>query len=196
MNAKALTGKLDRRLFNQTQFKKADRVTRIYMAMVSPKGNYSLNKAEADYMDYLIQVYNILFDAPTYKEAKQMAIRIIPDRYKTEWRGAQAVRDAEALFGRLEDVDKRIQRGVVRERIQRRMHILENLPDEEITHEQREKVMAKYIDQLIKLDSLDKPDEAAEINTTIPDLQITDDPADLHAEDVDYEEVAEAISKS
>jgi len=196
MNARALTGKLDRRLFNAETFKKSDKITRIYMAMISPKGNYDLTSEEADYMEFLIMVYGFIYESPTYKEARQKAIRQLPKEYKKQWSGLRAVRDAEALFGRLEDVNKKIQRGVMRERIQRRIQVLESLPEEEITHEQREKAMAKFFDQLIKLDNLDKPDEAAEIDTTIPDLQITEDPNDLHAEDAEYEELEETISES
>lgn len=157
------------------------------MHLVSPR-SYELKKTEQEYLEWLHQCYSILVEAPTYREARRIITSRIPEKMFKRWTGMQSVRDAEALFGQFEEVDRVVQRGIIRCKLQERIRRLEELSEDMISESDREKMIAKYYHELIDLDQLNKTLEHGERDTAIPKIIFSDDPQAL-IEEAEHEEL-------
>jgi hypothetical protein len=191
MKSYDLNGKLPANLFDPKLFKKGDRVERMYMHLVQPR-RYQLKPDEQTYLNMCTQAFGIICDNPSRREARRLIKEQVLEEVRAE-RGdphyasvIQVMRDAEALYGRFEQINRRIQRGIIRERISVR---LQQLYREAAEGEADDKAIGKYEELLIKLDKLDEIIDEEGIDTTIPALEFTQDPtALLEAEDIEYEE--------
>lgn len=165
-----------KRVFSLKDFKAADRVDRFYIHMMQPS-DFELNDQDKRYLEVLKRAYVIMCEGHTRRE---MVIQIAALEEEASQNTYRILRDAESLFGRFEDVDRRIQRGIIRERLEL---LAKKAKENEDIEEER-----KCYEALIKLDRLDQPEMAANADTTLPMLVITDDPAALEAEDAEIVE--------
>jgi hypothetical protein len=180
----ALKGRLDKNLFNQEVFQKADMVERCYMVLVAgPKGAYTLTKVEADYLELMEEAYALLRE----KRIERIAVRLLRARLgkiptdKRRWSAIQIMRDAQNLFARFENVNRTVQRGMVRENLVKRIEYCENQIEqcEDKLRPQWEKLLQGYWEQLTKLDGVTAGEEQEVLDTSIPDVTFTNDPGDL-----------------
>lgn len=192
---KTLEGRLDKKLFNKKAFKQADRIERIMMVMVAgPKGAYLLTEAEQEYACLLEDAYTLIKE----QRSQSIAAKMMRDRLKKDthrrYSALQVMRDAVNLYGRFENVHRPIQRSIVRENLLERIKVCEFKIEEAEEKEQPvwEKLLQKYWEQLANLDTLDKVEDAAEIDNTLPKITLTANPSvlmDQMAEDIDSEEL-------
>jgi hypothetical protein len=191
MNSYKLNGKLPANLFELDAFKNGDRVERIYMHLIDPH-RYQLKPNEEKYLTMVQQAFSIIVDNPSRHEARRIildkVVKPITDSRRGNRNyisGIQLIRDAENIFGRFEDINKRLQRGIMRDRITLRLTKLYEKAEE---GEEVDKFIAKYEEVLMKLDRLDEIIDLETVDTTIPELNLTMDPsALLDAEEIDYE---------
>ena len=195
VSLKALEGRLDKKVFNQKAFKQADRIERIMMVMVAgPKGAYLLTEAEQEYACLLEDAYTLIKEQRSQSIAtKMMRDRLAKDSHR-RISALQVMRDAVNLYGRFEKVHRPIQRSIVRENLLDRIKICESEVDqaEDKMRPEWEKLLQKYWKQLAELDTLDKIEEAGDIDNTLPKITLTSNPSvlmDQMAEDIESEDV-------
>lgn len=192
MKSYGLNGSLPANLFDNKAFRKGTRVERMYMHLVDP-WKYQLKSHEDRYLQLCQRAFVIICENPSRREARRLILETVLEPItdsrsgnRNNVSGIQLMRDAEDLFGRFETINKKIQRGIVRERISLRLQQLYQEADE---GDANDKAIAKYEELLIGLDRLNEivDDEVADMS--LPELHFTTDPAALlDAEDAEYEE--------
>lgn len=195
MNSYRLNGKLPANLFDRDAFRKGDRIERVYMHLIDPH-RYKLKANEEVYLQMVQEAFAIIVANPSRHEARRLIVQnvvkpISDSRQgnRNKISGIQLMKDAENIFGRFEDINKRLQRGLMRDRITLRLNKLYQAAD---AGEEVDKFIAKYEEVLMKLDRLDEIIDMDQVDTTIPELDLTTDPsALLQAEDIDYEDCEE-----
>lgn len=189
MSASSLNGRLPANLFNYRDFEKGDRVERIYMHLVDGT-RYKINDTETRYLSMLERAFTIICQNPSKREARTMITSLLEEEHVTDPRPKnenrvstiQIIRDAENLFGRFEEVNKRIQRGLMRERLSLRLQKLYKLTEEEDIDPDIDKHIAKYEQLLMQLDRLNEIIDEEGMDTTLPELSFTTNSAALFEE--------------
>ena len=138
------------------------------MFLIEPD-SFDLTNRDEIYFNLLRQAYPIICQGMSRAETK-VAIEDLKGAAHQET-VLKIIRDAQELFGPFEEVDKRIQRGVIREK-------LKALAGKNEESEDWEEARECYI-ALMKLDRLDKDDPAEDIPNELPAPRFTDDPAAL-----------------
>lgn len=188
------------KLFNDDEFRKADRMERIYVYLVSggSVGPYRLREPEKRYLELLEKAYNLFHTHRSKRETVKMMRQFAPATSDASFSATQIVENAMQLFGRFEEIDRKTQRGMVRENILKRIGRLEAWIDSskdketgKFTIETRdivaaEKVIQGYWKQLAELDQLNKPENGKDAPRPIPEIVFSDDPKVL-TEDTEAE---------
>lgn len=159
---------LRKRAYNIQDFKSATRIERMRMYLVEPD-QFALNDRDDRYFQLLRQAYPIICQGLPKAETKEMIEDLKGSAYRESV--VKIIRDAQELFGPFEEVDKRVQRGTIREKLKRLAHLSEEKDD-------LEEARACY-EALIKLDRLDKDDPIEEVPNELPMPRFTDDTAAL-----------------
>lgn len=192
----ALKGRLDKNLFNQEVFEETDMVERCYMSLVAgPSSNFKLKPHEADYLEFMQRAYALIWE----KRSQRMALKLFRAQMEDmsinprQWSAIQIMRDAQNLFARFENVNRTVQRGIIRENLVQRINYCEEQIKqcEDKLQPQWEKLMQGYWDQLTKLDGVTAGEEQEAVDTSIPDVEFTNDPGalmDSMAEDAEIVE--------
>ncbi len=178
-----------RKIFSRNDFLKATRVERMYMHMLQP--SFILSPEDAEHLDLLRAAYLIIVKGKSRAETARLIKALTGAAGTSEYR---IMAEAQQLFGNFEEVDKRVQRGILRDKLMRLLEIAENEieenakraqgedPDEEgvsiIVNSDTDRPR-KIIETLMKLDRLDLDDEEIP-DTTIPELIITSNPKALN----------------
>ena len=185
-----------RKIFSRNDFLKATRVERMYMHVLQP--SFKLSLEDADHLDLLRAAYLIIVKGKSRAETARLIKSLTGAAGTSEYR---IMAEAQQLFGNFEEVDKRVQRGILRDKLMRLLEIAENEIEE--NHKQVEGEgnsedgvaivlnsdtdrPRKIIETLMKLDRLDLDDEEMP-DTTIPELIITSNPKVLNQQ-VEVEE--------
>lgn len=188
MNSTGLVRRLEKQLYNQDAFKKADRMERIFVYLVSggEVGYYQITETEKEYLKMMERAYALIYEHRSIKEATKI-FRAQCGTRKNDWTAPKIIYNAQLMFGHFEDVNKRVQRGIVRESILTRMRSTENIQenlerDEDYAsnYSALEKLIQGYLKQLADLDNLKNTEDATIRDTTIPMIEFTNDPAALH----------------
>ena len=189
-------GRLDRSLYNQAEFKKADRLERIRMHLIAgPKGKYPLTDAEEEYLGYMETAWSILQNERSQTEAvKLLRTRIDGIR---QFAAVQVMRDAITLFGDFVEIHRPTQRGMIRENLlqciakcEEAYQRCEEGDGSELDLQGWMKQRAGYWKLLMELDQITDIEDAIKADTSIPEIDFTTDPAALmEAQDTTYTEV-------
>lgn len=191
MTSYELNGRLPKSLFKSGKGR-PDRMERMYRHLMDPN-TWTLKEHEERYLEMLKKAFIIICDNPSRREAKRLIMETVMESVSdprpgnfNRVSGIQVMQDAENLFGRFEYINKRVQRGIIRDRISLR---LQKLYQEAEEGEANDKFIAKYEELLIKLDRLDEIVDEDAMDTSIPEISFTNNPAALlDAEDAEYEE--------
>lgn len=182
-----------RKIFSRNDFLKATRVERMYMHMLQP--SFKLSSDDAEHLDLLRAAYMIIVQGKSRAETARLIKGLTGAAGTSEYR---IMAEAQQLFGNFEEVDKRVQRGILRDKLNRLLQIAEgdlsDLSDNEypeypevfVARTTDTEPARKIIETLIKLDRLDLDDEEIP-DTTIPELIITSNPKVLNQQ-VEVEE--------
>lgn len=175
-----------RKIFSRNDFLKATRVERMYMHMLQP--SFILSQEDAEHLDLLRAAYLIIVKGKSRAETARLIKALTGAAGTSEYR---IMAEAQQLFGNFEEVDKRVQRGILRDKLNRLLEIAEgdlsDLSDNEdpdapevfVARTKDTEPARKIIETLIKLDRLDLDDEEIP-DTTIPELIITSNPQALN----------------
>ena len=196
MNSNGLVRRLEKQLYNQNAFAKADRMERIFVYLVSggEVGAFRLREIEKEYLALMERAYALIFEHRSVREAAKIFRKECGTK-KHDWTANKVIHSAQLMFGHFEDVNKRVQRGIVRETILTRMKSTElqqqmiKADDDNYFSDYAalEKLIQGYLKQLADLDDLKSQDQAGIRDTTIPEIQFTDDPAALMENEEDAE---------
>ena len=187
-----------KKIFSRNDFLKATtRVERMYMHMVDP--TLQLSEKEEDHLNLLKATYMIVIQGKSRAETARLVKSLTGASGTSEYR---LIEEAQRLFGNFEGIDKRVQRGILRDKLMRLLEIAENEIEENAKQAQgdyhnKEGVAIvvnsdtdrprKIIETLMKLDRLELEDEEGDDNT-IPELIITSDPKALQQPENEFEE--------
>lgn len=141
---------------------------------------YELREKERVYFELLKKTFAIIAggsEIRTRAEIHKMVSNLVNPNVRPT--SAQLIRDAENVFGRLQNVNKEVQAGIYRDTLLRLAHYCE----EEKDYEQ----VRLIIKDLRELDGIDKR-EQAEFEMQLPDISFTTDPKVLEFEEAEYEE--------
>lgn len=157
-----------KRVFDLVEFKNATKVERMYMYMIEPD-RFVLAEEEERYFHILRQSYAVIaeFDKPRGEVIE--AINTIKGDFRAT--AYRIMKDAQSLFGMFEEVDKRVQRAIVREKLKMLAIKAQNQNDGQLE--------ARCYEAMIRLDKLDQSDGDPVQDTTIPMLEVTSDPTAL-----------------
>lgn len=187
-----------RKIFSRNDFLKATRVERMYMHMLQP--SFELSQEDADHLDLLRAAYLIIVKGKSRAETARLIKSLTGAAGTSEYR---IIAEAQQLFGNFEEVDKRVQRGILRDKLNRLLQIAEgdlsDFSDNEdpedpevfVARNKDTEPARKIIETLMKLDRLDLDDEEMP-DTTIPELIITSNPKVLNqhveVEEAEYDD--------
>jgi hypothetical protein len=178
-----------KRVFDLVEFKNATKIERMYMYMIEPD-RFVLAEDEERYFHILRQSYAVIaeFDRPRGEVIE--AINTIKGDFRAS--AYKIIKDAQALYGMFEEIDKRVQRAIVREKLKMLAMKAQEQNDGQLE--------ARCYEAMIRLDKLDQADGDPVQDITIPMLEITSDPTALIEEAEIFEdgetEEAETISES
>ena len=166
------------KLFDGVDFKKSDKINRMYMHLMAPD-MFVLRDAEEKYLKQIRQAWTIITqEFRTKKESRHLINELINPRSATK-----LILDTEALFGRLDKVNIEAQTSIYREQ-------LTLLAQKAIKKDDIEEGR-KCIEALMKLDGIDGKGNLSKISTDLPVLQLTTNPqaltANVRAEDIEHE---------
>lgn len=188
-------GRLDRQLYNQKEFKAADRLERIRIHLIAgARGNYALTEAEEEYLGYMEQAWSILQTERSQVEAVKL-LRWKVDGMR-QFPATQIMRDAITLFGDFVEIHRPTQRGMIRENLLKCIEECETAYAKCLKKEPSQldlqgwmKQKAGYWKLLMELDQITSIEDAIAADTTIPEISFTTDPAALMVtEDTTYTE--------
>lgn len=193
VSSKSLKGRLDRKLFNAAQFKKANRVDRCFMALVAgPSSSFTLTEVEAEYLELMEEAYALIKEHLSPAMARKMLLARLNKLTHRRYSAIQIIEDAQTLFGRFDRVHRGVQRGVLRERMAVRIQYCERQLD---TCEPKEapaweKLIKDYLVELAKIDKVSE-EEAGRADTSLPKVIFSSNPELLkqETEDTEYEEL-------
>jgi hypothetical protein len=166
--------------------------------MIQP--SFELCQEDADHLDLLRAAYLIIVKGKSRAETARLIKSLTGAAGTSEYR---IIAEAQQLFGNFEEVDKRVQRGILRDKLNRLLQIAEgdlsDFSDNEdpedpeffIARNKDTEPARKIIETLMKLDRLDLDDEEIP-DTTIPELIITSNPKVLNqrveVEEAEYDD--------
>lgn len=186
------------RLFTEKEFKEAERLERIHIAIMNPD-RFFLNNQDEVYLDQLRSIFVVLCENLMESEAIRKCEALFPNIRRE--RLYNMINDAEELFARFRKVNKDHLRAVTRERLKKYIYNLTHYKDEttgdmvEYTPDEKQMAnIAKFEALLIKLDNLDKPDTEKTFDWSelqLPEINFTSDKTALIAEEAEYEESEE-----
>lgn len=197
-NTNFLSAPSPKKLYSKEAFQKATRVERIfiYLIMGGELSSYRLTEAEKQYQQLMEKAYHLLFTHRSRRETIKILRQSCPAGSK-QMTAPKVLADAELLYGRFEEVDRKVQRGIIREALVQRIAHLEEWIDDHNAHGSEtdprtvvaaEKTLLGYWKQLSDLDALNKPDVEAKTFKPVPEIVFTNDAAVL-TEDVEHEEM-------
>lgn len=170
-----------KRVFSEVDFKNADRIDRMYIYLLD-KGRFELNLTDRTYLSILKRAYAILCEGKPRRETVKL-IAYLEDEAETNV--YRIIRDAQNLYARFEDVDRRIQRGILREK-------LELLAQK--AEEKDDLFQARLCyEALSRLDGLNRVDDEKPKKTELPKVVIfTNNPQALAAQQqIETDDLAE-----
>jgi hypothetical protein len=198
------------RVFSPAQFKRADRIERLYMKIMQPD-DFELNNTDDDYLEALTQAYPLIC---TGRAAGEI-IRQIQELQRGKWK-SQAIKiykDSQELYARFEEIHPKILRGIMRESLMKTIERMEEIRDndemstsitalgEEINrplYTGMEKVKAgevigKSWAIIGKFARLDREDISDDDETELPRIRFSTDPKVLlnqqQVQSIDFEEL-------
>lgn len=176
-----------KKIFSRNDFLKATRVERMYMHMLQP--SFELTEEDAQHLELLKATYMIVIRGKSRAETARLVKALTGAKGTSEYR---LIEESQRLFGNFEQVNKTVQRGILRDKLMRLLELAENELEENAKRTQGDEEDGvaiviggdtdrprKIIETLIKLDRLDSEDIEGQ-DTTIPELIITSDPKVLH----------------
>lgn len=190
MNSTGLVRRLEKQLYDHEAFKKADRMERIfiYLASGGEISPYQISQTEKNYLEKMRRAYALLFEHRSLREAIKIFRAEEGSTKGNEWTAPKIMHNAQLMFGHFEEVNRRVQRGMIRESLLLRLKAAEEMvetakADPENTGRDfaaLEKVVQGYLKQLADLDDLKTRDGGQERDTTIPVIEFTNDPESLY----------------
>lgn len=182
-NSKNLKLLSQEKLFSAEEFKKADKMERIYVYLMSGAdvGPYRLTEAERKYLALMEKGYNMIFKQRSIREAEKMLREFCPPGNKRVT-ASKVLKDAQQLYGRFEEVDRTVQRGILREwlteRARKTEKAIKKLKPGEFYAANRstmEKVLLGILKELREIDQLHKLEDDGNAPRPIPEIRFTDD---------------------
>lgn len=182
------------RLFSEKEFKEADRLERIHIAIMNPD-RFFLNNQDSTYLDQLRSIFVVLCENLLESEAIRKVEALYPEIRRE--RLYTMINDAEELFSRFRKVNKDHLRTVTRERLKKYIYNMTHFKDDngnDVEYTPDDKIMAnvvKFEALLVKLDGLDKNDTVETFDWSslqLPTINFTSDRNALISEEAEYEE--------
>ena len=156
--------KIDR--FTDEDFEDATQVERIYMTMMQPN-DFALTDRDFLYSEVLNRAYPIVCSLRPYAEKIRLILEI--ERGKWQNQAVQIYNDAQALYGRFDDINPKILRGVLVERMRLIADKMASLSDikEDAGYDDKEvtamakaaEVERRALETIAKIHNLHKTDE-------------------------------------
>lgn len=188
-----MNGLLPGNLFRYQDFQKATRLERIYMHLVD-SSRYPLRDMESRYLSMLQRAFTVICENPNKRECRRIITDLLEGENVTDPRPGnrnnvstyKVISDAQELFGRFEVINKRVERGLMRERISVRLQKLYTLvnnaePGKEVSPD-IDRNIHKYEELLMKLDKLNEIIDEDGMNLELPELNFSTNPAALFEE--------------
>jgi len=193
VSLRALELKSTRKAFSPEVFKKAPVVDKLAMYLIAgERGPYRLNESQQEYLGILEEAYVLIKEYRSTALARKFLLDRIPKLTHRKMSAIQVVHDAESLFGRFEEVRRPVQRGIIRENLLARILSCEKQlkTAEDKEGPLWEKLIAGYWKQLADIDQV-STQEHVTADTSLPDIEFTNDPAALTdvVEDIEHQEI-------
>ena len=144
------------KIFSQEDFDKAGRIDRLYMTMLEPD-DFVLTDTDSSYLDILTRAYPIIC---TGRPSAEVILQIGELEHKWQSQAIKIYKDAQELFGRFEEINPLVMRGIFIAKMQEIANKMQDIvDDDELDEHARAKagdVMRKCWADIAKVSRLDK----------------------------------------
>ena len=100
--------------FKEEDFEDASQVERIYMSIMQPN-DFCLTHRDSEYAEVLNRAYPIICSLRQYAEKIQLILEIEHGKWLNQ--AVQIYNDSQSLYGRFDDINPKILRGVLTEKL-------------------------------------------------------------------------------
>lgn len=175
--------------FTESDFKRADRLEKIYMTVQQPN-DFALTDTDDRYKRLLMQAYPIIISGRPQFEVMRLIMTLEGGLWRNQ--AAQIIRDTQELYAAFDSVHPKVMRGSMREMLLENVKVLKDIRDD-IDNEVSIRIKAadsitKAVDNMSKYAGLDKKEEESEDFEPMADMDFSNE-----IEEAEYNEIQNTL---
>jgi hypothetical protein len=175
--------------FTESDFKRADRLEKIYMTIQQPN-DFDLTDTDERYKRLLQQAYPIIISGRPQFEVMRLIMTLEGGLWRSQV--SQIIRDTQELYAAFDSVHPKILRGVMREMLLENVQVLKKIRDddeeESSTRIKAADSITKAVDNMSKYAQLDKKEEESEDFEPMGDMDFSNE-----IEEAEYNEIQNTL---